>query len=234
MKLLLIQISCNTLQIVHSLDVLRINQLWVGEQTFKDSLSKLTLGITFFEQQIGLGSLTRQNHICWAIEASKLQIAFGSLLAAWVKKRLPSWYETQIADEDNCGLSVSPLPPSQHWRGHGSRCGVTFHRAAAVEAKNSNAGRAGSKYAPVPCPVATHFVGSSFGSFRILNWERLTKEEVVLSVELLNYVVINCHRIQDCFFASFHWAANKMRFHFLSDDKVYSCQQQSTPLFKTF
>ena len=92
-----------------------------------------------------------QNHIFWAIEASKLQIAFGALLAAWVKKRLPSWYETQIADEDNCGLSVSPLPPSsQHWRGHGSRCGVTFHRAAAVEAKNSNAGPAGSKYAPVP------------------------------------------------------------------------------------
>ena len=110
LKLLLIQISCNTLQIVHSLDVLRINQLWVGEQNFKDFLSKLTLGITFFEQ-IGLGSLARQNHICWAIEASKLRIAFGALLAAWVKKRLPSWYETQIADEDNCGLSVSPLLP---------------------------------------------------------------------------------------------------------------------------
>ena len=77
---------------------------------------KLTLEIIFFEQ-IGLGSLTRQNHICWAIEASKLQIAFGALLAAWVKKRLPSWYETQIADEDNCGLSVSPLSPLSALKG---------------------------------------------------------------------------------------------------------------------
>ena len=61
--LLLTPWDSSTLQIVHSLDVLRIKWLWVGEQNFKDSLSKLTLGITLFEQQIGLESLTRQNHI---------------------------------------------------------------------------------------------------------------------------------------------------------------------------
>ena len=165
--------------------------------------------------QIGLGSLPRQNHICWAIEASKLQIAFGSLLAAWVKKRLPSWYETQIADEDNCGLSVSPLPlhPSQHWRGHGSRCGVTFHRAAAVEAKNSNAGLAGSKYAPVP--GRDTFCRIQFRQFSNSQLRKAYKRgsgAISWVVKLRRNQLSSDTRL---FFASFHWATNKMRFHFL-------------------
>ena len=177
-----------------------------SEPLFIFSSSLHSLFLFSFSLHFLKARLAGWHNLCspgWAIEASKLRIAFGALLA-WVKTRLPSWYETQIADEDNCGLSVSPTSPPlpcQHRRGHGSRCGVTFHRGAAAEAKTQ------TQDAPAqnmhPCPVATHFVGSSFGSFRILKWERLTKEEVVLSVGLLIYVVISCHRIQDCFLQAF-------------------------------
>ena len=153
-------------------------------------------------QRFSLKSLTRQNHICWAIEASKLQIAFGSLLAAWVKKRLPSWYETQIADEDNCGLSVSPLLPPLSIEGD-TVLAVVLHFTEQQQRRRKTQTQDSPAQNMHPCPVATHFVGSSFGSFQILNRGRLTKEEVVLSVELLNYVVINCHRIQDCFLQAF-------------------------------
>ena len=78
--------------------------------------------------------------------------------------------ERKIADDDNCGLSVSQPPsPSQqqqrHGRGHGSRCGVTFHRAEDTKLKRSSS--SSSKYAPVP--IRPHFAGSTFKSFQILS-----------------------------------------------------------------
>ena len=168
-----------------------------------------------------------ENHILWA--ANRLgepDEAKSYLLSNWGllttncfrsitsvgKKRLPSWYETQIADEDNCGLSVSPLPPSQHWRGHGSRCGVTFHRGAAAEAKNSNAGLAGSKYAPVP--GRDTFCRIQFRQFSNSQLRKAYKRgsgAISWVVKLRRNQLSSDTRL---FFASFHWAANKMRFHF--------------------
>ena len=175
---------------------------------------KLTLEIIFFEQ-IGLGSLTRQNHICWAIEASKLQIAFGSLLAAWVKKRLPSWYETQIADEDNCGLSVSPLLPPLSIEGD-TVLAVVLHFTEQQQRRRKTQTQDSPAQNMHPClPGRDTFCRIQFRQFSNSQMRKAYKRgsgAISWVVKLRRNQLSSDTRL---FFASFHWATNKMRFHFL-------------------